>query len=787
MKLLYNWLKEFISFSYSPEELAEKLLSVGIEVESVEEAGVKGVKIAEVVKVSPHPQADRLKVCQVFTGKETLQVICGAPNVREGIKAPLILPGFALPDGTSIRKVKIRGVVSEGMLCSEKELGVGEDASGIWILPSHLKTGGDLFQELSLNEWIIEITLTPNRGDCLSHLGIAREISALTGERIKFPETDFSEENKSHEVEVEVREPQLCPRYTLRVIEDVKVGVSPLWMRRRLELAGFRPINNVVDITNYVMLEVGQPLHAFDASKIEGSKIVVRRASEGESLVTLEGEEKKLTPENLIIADIKKPVAIGGVIGGENSGIDENTSTVLLESAYFNPSSIRKTSRLLGIVTESSYRFEREVDFQGVEFASRRATYLLQKIGKGKVLRGFIDKKEKREKKTVFLYPSNIPRILGREIPEFKEILTRLGFGIERKGKALKVEVPSYRNDVQEEIDLIEEIARIYGYDNFPSTLPRGSMPPYQREEKEFWIRRVRENLLRMGLWEVVNYSFLSPETLNKALLPLPSNALRVTNPLSEEWEILRFSLLPGLLEVAERNFSRGEENLKIFEIGKVFFAEKGDKVESYRVAGLISGVWEDGGWISSPIPSHLSHVKGIIEEILKEERVEEREYEEKGDSPLFSHSLTLTIKDEKVGILGEVSSEVKENFSLKGNVFLWEVDLDKLFQVEKKPKIYEEPPRFPGVKRDISLLVREGVKNKEIEEVLREVGGELLKEVRLFDIYRGKPIPPGFKSLAYSLTFRSEKKTLKEKEVEKVMERIIHALEEKGVKVRKK
>ncbi|NOZ63892.1 MAG: phenylalanine--tRNA ligase subunit beta [Caldiserica bacterium] len=784
MKILYHWVKEFIDIPFSAPELADKLTSLGLEIEEVEEIKLPSVIVGEVLKVSPHPNADKLSVCEVFTGKEKVQVVCGAPNVREGIKSPLALVGAVLPGGMKIEKRKIRGVESTGMLCSEKELAVGEDASGIWILPPETRVGEEIYTSLGLEDWVLDISVTPNRGDCLSVLGIAREIRALTGEEFKMPEYLIEEiEHPAKKVEVEVKEPELCPRYTLRIIENARVKESPLKIRWRLKLCDIRSINNIVDVTNYVMLELGQPLHAFDMDKIKGRKILIRKANPSETLITLDGVSRGLSPEDLVIADGEKPVALAGVMGGEESEISQTTRNILLESACFQPQSIRKTSRRYGLVSESSYRFERGVDWGMSAIASDRAAYLIGKFAEGKPLKGFVDVKKKGlEEKQVSLRPERVGKILGKGIPDYERILSRLGFICKKEKKGVQVSVPSFRYDIEQEIDLIEEIARIHGYDNFPSTLPEGGTPPFYRNEEEEKIDKIRNILLSMGLWEVLNYSFVPLEIITKLNFPLPSDTIRMDNPLSGEWEIMRFSLLPGLIQVGMTNLSRGNHDLKMFEVGKVYMKKRNVFREEYHAGGLLAGIWQKGGWKASDIQSDLFQAKGIVER-LWEEWGEDFHWEEVCN-PLLEPALALKVGDKEAGIIGELKEEVRDRLDLDVPLFLWEVYVHQLAD-KILPKRYEELPKFPPLKRDLSLVLKEEIPCQAVEQLIRESAGELLKDVYLFNLYRGKPIPKGFKSFTYSLIFQKKSGTLTDKEGEKIMAKIKKRLSQEGIEIR--
>ena len=785
MKISYNWLKEFISFPYSPKDLADKLISLGLEVEEVKKIDLPKVIIGEIINMEPHPDADKLRICDVFTGEERLKIVCGAKNVKKGGKYPLALAGAVLPGGIKVEKRKIRGVESAGMFCSEKELDVGEDSSGIWELPSNVKVGEEVFSSLSLRDWVLNISITPNRGDCLSILGIAREIGAITGKKLNLPETGFSSIEEKFPFKVEIKESELSPRYTLRMIKDVKVGESPLEIRWRLRLSGIRSVNNVVDITNYVMLELGQPLHAFDMNKIQGGEIIVRKANNGEKLKTLDGEERILSSSDLVIADKNNPIALAGVMGGKESEISDETENILLESACFKPQCIRRTSRRFGLVSESSYRFERGVDWNNSLFASNRASFLIEKYSGGKIIKESIDIKKKglKEKKILF-NPEKIENILGKNVSDYEEIFAHLGFEYKKKDGNLEVKVPSFRYDIGQEIDLIEEIARIHGYEDFPSTLPEGKTPRFHRDKEWENIEKVRNLVVRMGINEITTYSFIPSEFIRKINFPVLEEAVEVRNPLSEEWQIMRFSLLPGIIQVGSLNLSRGNCDMKIFEVGKVYLRKNGNFTENYHIGGLLSGIWQKGGWVGNNIPVSIFHAKGIVEKILEKSG---KEYSwEKGSSSLMESALTIKISGRDVGIVGELKEEIREKLGIDMGFYLWEIYLENLHGEIFQNKLYKELTKFPPLKRDLSVLVKENVPQKVVENLIRGASGSFLKDMYLFDFYRGKQIPDGYKSFAYSLIFQKESGTLTDEEGKEIMEKIEKHLEEKNIKVRK-
>ncbi|HIE44289.1 MAG TPA: phenylalanine--tRNA ligase subunit beta, partial [Candidatus Omnitrophica bacterium] len=710
------------------------------------------------------------------------QIICGAPNVRKGAKVPVALPGTVLPAGIKIERRQIRTLHSEGMICSEEELGLGGDAQGILILPDSVNVGGNLGEELGLIDTVLVISVTPNRGDCLSVVGIAREIAALSSQKLKMPDSKVEEQEEKVEdkIHIQIENPDLCKRYTSKMVTGVHIESSPLWMRRRLILSGLRPINNIVDITNYVMIEMGQPLHAFDYEKLQGKKIIVRCARKKEKILCLDGVERTLLERALVISDGSGPVAIAGVMGGEEAGVDESTEMVLLESAHFVPWCIRRTSKSLNLVSESSYRFERGVDPEGTVNVLLRACHFIQKIAKGEVLSGVVDIKEKSAKKLIRLNPGRIKRILGIPVPSHTSILRSLGFQTEKRKDYYEVEIPSWRFDVSEEIDLIEEIARIYDYDRIPSTLPKGELPSSHEEKKREVFRVCRDILTRLSLTEVMCYSFIGPTLLSKFLLNPTPNAIQLDNPVSEDFRMLRFSLIPGLLKVAEENISRGERDIKIFELHSVYhYGEDKSPREPTHLALLITGNWTESSWLYPGEKASFYRLKGIIQTLFSELGIDSLRFEESTHPSLArEYSFSIWVEDTNAGLLGEVNSLVMENFSLPEKTYISELSMEKLLPFVRLKKKVTSPPKYPPVMRDISLLVPSGVSASQIEKIILDEAKELVEKIKLFDCYEGEQIPKGYKSLSYSIYFRSEERTLTDSEMTGLQERIIRKLE---------
>ena len=792
MKVSYNWLREYVDCELSPAELADLLTMAGLEVEGIEEVGaaLKGVVVGEIIAIDPHPQADRLSLCRVQAGGTTYSIVCGARNMRSGDKVALALEGTQLPGGVEIKKTKIRGERSEGMLCSEAELGFSASADGIMILPAHAPGGTPLADFLNIRDTLLEVSLTPNRGDCLSMIGIAREVAALTGKALHVPIPELHEGRNSVEafVRVSVRDPDLCPRYSARLITGIQIGPSPLWLRTRLERAGVRAINSVVDVTNYVMLEYGQPLHAFDYDLLEGGEIVVRRAASGEGFVTLDGAERQLDSDTLMICDAARPIAIGGIMGGLNSEIRENTARVLLESAYFTPVGIRRTSTALGLQTESSYRFERGVDPEGVLAASRRAASLIAELAGGEVAQGVIDRYPvpvHRIEITVRLPRANALLGLQLKQEEVEDILRRLNIEIkEHRGDAWKAVPPSYRGDITREIDLIEEIGRLHGYDRIPVETPQMSILPGRQSSQAALIDQVTDTLIGLGFYEVITYSFVSLHSLQSLALPPDDPRLHpliLRNPLAEAQSVMRTTLLPGLLETVGYNLSHANRDIKIFEARAIYCPRAGDKLPEERrvLAGALIGATAGHGWNSPRQEVDFYYAKGCVERILAELHT---------PLPTFTGSqgtayvhpgkgAVVQVADKAIGVLGELHPHVAEAFGLPAGVFIFELDLAALSDGYLQAITFTPLPRFPAVARDVAVAVDERITIDELMHIIRGVGSTVIESVEIFDCYQGDPIPAGRKGLAFRIQYRSLERTLTDDEVngfhQEVLERL--------------
>jgi phenylalanyl-tRNA synthetase beta chain len=792
MRVSCSWLREYVDCGLTPAELANLLTMAGLEVEGIEEVGafLKGIVVGEVISINPHPQADRLSLCRVQAEGKAYSIVCGARNMQAGDKVAVALEGARLPNGIEIKKTKIRGAVSEGMLCSEAELGFSASADGIMILPADAPSGTPLADFLSIRDTLLEVSLTPNRGDCLSMIGIAREVAALTGKALHLPIPELREGQASVEafVRVSVRDPDLCPRYSARLITDVQIGPSPFWLRTRLERAGVRAINNVVDVTNYVMLEYGQPLHAFDYDLLAQGEIVVKRAAPGERFVTLDGADRQLDKDTLMICDAVRPIAIGGIMGGLNSEIRDNTSRVLLESAYFAPVGIRRTSTGLGLQTESSYRFERGIDPEGVLAASRRAASLIAELTGGETAQGVID-----------CYPVPVPRpeitvrlpraneLLGLQLgqEEVQDILRRLNIEVKgQKGDVWRVVPPSYRGDITREIDLIEEIGRLYGYHRIPVETPQMSILPEQQRPKPPLIDLVTDILVGLGFYEVITYSFVSPHSLQSLALPSDDvrlQALVLRNPLAESQSVMRTSLLPGLLEAVGYNLSHANRDIKIFEARAIYCPRDGDKLPEERqvLAGALIGAAVGDGWNSPRQEADFYYAKGCVERILSELHSLPPTFVSSKDTPYVhpGKGAVIQIADKAIGVVGELHPRVAETFGLPPGVFIFELDLAALSDGYLQTITFTPLPRFPSIMRDVAVVVDERIAAGELMRVIRGADTRTIESVEIFDCYQGDPIPAGRKGLAFRIQYRSVERTLTDDEVngfhQKVLDRL--------------
>ncbi|MCP1674880.1 phenylalanyl-tRNA synthetase beta chain [Natronocella acetinitrilica] len=790
MRISAEWLKTLLPVTDAPAALADRLTMAGLEVDAVEPAAppFSGVIVAEIENCEPHPGADSLKLCRVNAGGESLQIVCGAPNARPGLRVPLAVVGAELPGDLRIRKAKLRGVESYGMLCSARELGLSEDGSGLMELAADAPVGEDLRHYLGLDDQIIEVDLTPNRGDCLGMLGLAREVSALTG--VDFPGLPLQPISPRHDDQLPIRLEAAadCPRYVGRIIRGVDVSApTPVWMQERLRRAGIRSLGPVVDVTNYVMLELGQPMHAFDLARLQGG-IVVRKARAGEALELLNGETVELTPETLVIADESVPVAMAGIMGGETSSVTDGTSDILLESAFFSPMAIAGRARSYGLHTESSHRFERGVDPVIQAQAAERATALILEIAGGEPgpLIDVVDSVALPPARTVNLRASRISRLLGTDIPRetVTGVLQRLGLTVKGGPEEWQVSVPAYRFDISIEADLIEELARVYGYDRIPVRHPATPVTVSPQPEAHVSLARIRQHLVSDGFHEAVNYAFVDERV--QELVDPDWKPVALANPLSADLAVMRTSLWPGLLRTTARNQSRQQERLRLFETGLRFRGELDALTQDGAVAGVIAGAALPEQWGASRRVVDFFDLKGVVES-LAELRGDATAFDYVADQHPALHpgqSARIDLDGEVVGWLGALHPSVERALDLNGPVFLFELKLAAL-QVGQVPA-YRGLSRYPSIRRDLALVVDESVSEARVRDCILRAGGETLKKIVLFDVYRGKGVRENARSLGIGLILQDFSRTLTDIDCDDIVERVVASLgSELGVELR--
>ncbi len=780
MKISLNWLNEYIDIKDLPaEEVLEKLTVAGLEVDEVENRAksLENVVVGYVKEKKKHPNADKLSVCIVSDGTKDYNVVCGAPNVEAGQKVAFAKIGAVIPMfGEKLKKTKIRGEVSEGMICAEDELNLGDDHSGIMVLDEDFPAGAPLAEVLELNDVTAEIDITPNRADALSHIGIARDLSAIYKRDVHYPSFEFEGKGKPADLtaQVEIQDAEGCPRYVATIVRNVKIKESPEWLKARLTSIGLRPINNVVDVTNFILYELGQPMHAFDLDKLSGKKIVVRKANKDKTFVTLDSKERTLEPDDLMICDAEKPVAIAGIMGGENSEVSDNTRNVLIESAYFNPSRIRKTSKRLGLSTDSSYRFERGCNPEITLFAAQRAAVLIAELAEGEIAEGYIDVYPKPlERKKVELRFKRINKILGLEIPpkEVEEILTGLGFVIlAQEEEKLLIEVPLFRHDIEREIDLIEEVARIYGYNNIKS-VEKISITLDKKIDESEKRTEVKNILTALGYNEILTNSLLNEERASEF-----GKAIPVLSPQTVEMSHLRTSLIPGALLTVSKNLKVREKNLKLFEIGHVFEL-KNEPIESFkdfseteRMLMLITGKANNNEWFAKERNFDIYDLIGDFEELFNKMKISrpikgKKSFE--GDEH-FEFKIRKFVGKELIGEGGKLKKEFLKKYDIDQDVFLFDFNLEKLLEIKTGTKTYRELLKYPKVFRDFAFVVDSHVTNEQVIAAIKKGSSNLLKNIRLFDIFESQSLGEGKKSLAYELEYYDENRTLTEEQVDK-------------------
>lgn len=793
MNLSMKWLHDYVDIDVPIREFTEGMTMSGSKVESYDSLGdeIDKVVVGKILSVEKHPDADKLVVCKVYVGEgEPLQIVTGATNVFAGALVPVALNGSTLPGGKKIKKGKLRGVVSEGMLCSLGELGLTKNdfpyaiEDGIFIIEEKCHPGQDIKEVTGLDDIVVEFEITPNRPDCLSVIGLAREAAATFGKKLTLPDTNVKGGGgkTSDFVKAVVHDPKLCTRYSARAVRNVKIGPSPLWMRERLRSAGVRPINNIVDITNYVMLEYGQPMHAFDYRFIKGGTINVRLARAGEKITTLDGVERTLDDKMLVIADCEKPVAVAGVMGGEYSGIMDDTDTIVFESAMFDATSVRLTAKRLGMRTESSSRFEKGLDAQNTIAALERACRLVELLGAGEVCDDYID--VDNSDKTLHTVPLDadwINRFLGTNIDKqfMIDTLKKLDFKVEND----VVTVPSYRADVEQKADIAEEIARMYGYNTIPSSMiegsgTRGGLNPEQKFEK-----LTLRTLLALGYTEIKTFSFISPKYYDKILMPNDSslrNSVKIINPLGEDTSIMRTTTLPSMLETLSRNYSNRNLAARLFELGTVYLPQNNSDLPDERTKITLGAYGED---------ENFYNMKGDVEELFENLGVKADNYEflPYNNDPAFhpGRCAKICVNGTEIGIIGEIHPKVQANYGIDTRVYAAVIDARLLLENADSEKHYTPLPKFPATSRDIAVTCDENIPVMELEKAMKAAAGKVIEKIELFDIYKGRQIPEGKKSVAFSVSMRAADRTLTDSEADSAIAKILKALEKLGATLR--
>jgi phenylalanyl-tRNA synthetase beta chain len=796
MRVSLNWLKDYVDIDMPAKDLAERLTMAGLEVEALEPLGhsLQDILVAKILSIKDHPDADRLFICHMDTGDGEVPVVCSAPNLTTGAMVPMALPGTRLPGGTIVEESLIRGERSVGMLLAEDEMGLTDDHTGIMILPGDLSPGAKVTEVVPLADWVFDISITPNRPDCACVMGVAREIAALTGQKLRHPEINIVEGNTAIEdlTRVTLVDPEGCPRYAAGMIQGVELSPSPFWMRYRLHASGVRSINNVVDVTNYVLLEAGQPLHAFDYDRLRENRIVVKRAEDGEIFSTLDGQSHTLDKEILMICDGKRSVAVAGIMGGLNSEIFAGSTNVLVESAYFDPITIRRGSKKLGLSTEASYRFERGIDIEGVITALRRAIMLIHQLAGGEVVKGVIDEYPKPFSPPVIeMRIDKTNGFLGTALSQdtIAGYLKALELHVETvEPNLIRVTPPPYRVDLTREVDLMEEVARLEGYDKILVTSPHirpsdeGDLPELALGDK------MREIMLALGFTEIITYSFIPPDSA--ALLgagehsPLQSY-VKLMNPLSTDQSVMRTSLLPGLLEAIRTNILHGEKDLKLFEWGKVFIHDEKEELprEEPCLGAVMTGLSRQKAWFRGEREVDFFDLKGTVQALLTALGLDGYLFKRDNIPVHYDPEVSSQIhfSEAVIGQVGKILPDVMKNYGLE-SVVAYVLELDTKTLLERMPhtKAFEPYARFPAVFRDISLILRRGVPSAEVQEIIESEGGELIEAVNLYDFYEGGKIDPSEKALTFRVCYRSKKGTLDGQEINRLHETIINQIRQK-------
>ena len=784
MKITTKWLAEYVDCEWDWRELVDRLTISGLEFEGVDHLAQRfeGVVVGYVVECENHPNADRLSVCKVDVGAGINTIVCGAPNVASGQKVAVALPGCTLSGDFTIKKTKIRGVESLGMICAENELGLGDNHDGIMVLNGDLKPGTPFAVAVGLDDTVLDFEVTPNRPDCLSVVGIAREVRALTGNTLSLPPCNVSEQGApcAEDINIHIEHPQDCPRYVGRVIRDVKVGPSPQWLQRRLQAVGQRPINNIVDITNYVLLELGQPLHAFDLHKLSGRQIVVRRARERESIETLDRVEHKLDPKALVIADRDRPVALAGIMGGANSEVDEQTTDIVLESAYFKAGCIRQTKAQLGLHTEAAARFERGADWNLCLQATNRAAMLIAEYAGGNIATEAIDVYPiPQSTKHIFLRLDRANKLLATHFSsvEAQSILESLDCRVECDGEDMRVTPPSFRPDLLREADLIEELGRIYGYDRIPGSQRANGPWLTQLAPALHWKKVARQRMADIGLDEVVSNTIVDASWEQQIAAPY---AIELANPPTEAQSLLRTHLLPSLLEVARRNFNQRARSLALFELGKCFSAPPAETAlpgETWNIAALYSGPLSTTTWQGAPRDMDFYDLKGTLERLADGVTLHFEPVSFPGYRP--GHCASVFLDEKPIGNIGQVAPDLCAAFDIETAVYIFELDFASLVDAwQQRRPAFVQLPKFPAAERDLSVVVRDDVSHSAIAQEI--TAGSLVENVEFFDLYQGAPIESGHKSLSFSIRLRHPERTLKDKQADAAINGILKKLQKR-------
>jgi phenylalanyl-tRNA synthetase beta chain len=786
LRVTLEWLKRYVEIEESGQEIAELLTRQGLEVSACApvKPSLQGVITSRIVSLEPHPSVSGLWVCRIDTGKEARTVLCGAQNVAVGDCVPLAVPGSSVPSGRVIEATRLHGVYSEGMLCSERELDLSEEHEGIMKLPSDTSPGLALDRALALDDEVLDIEVTPNRPDCLSVVGIAREIAAGKGRKLCLPGFALEEQGPSSASvsSVEVLAPEACPRYVGRIVEGIRVGPSPFWLRRLLSLVGLRPINNIVDVTNFVMMECGQPLHAFDLDRLEENRIVVRMAREGERLTTLDGQERRLGKEDLLICDARRPVALAGIMGGLESEINDGTTRVFLESAFFEPRGVRRTRKRLGISTEASFRFEREIDREGSLRAADRSTGMMSALAGGRVLAGALDVYPlPYRKRCIRMTVSRINRLLGTSIEKRRILGCLKGLDMavrDEQGDAFEVEPPSFRPDVSMGMDIVEEVARLHGYDAIPTHLPKAPVSVARTDPERRAEDLARDVLVGMGFCEVVTYSFCGLEALRR--LGFPEGDARgmpvpLQNPLSEEQGFMRTTLVGLLLETVAGNVRQRNRDLRFFEVGRVFLPSSGEALPQERkmLAGVMAGRRYARRWNEPDAAIDVFDLKGCLEVLLGAFGLEGFEWNRTDEISCLHPGCSGDIlrNTTKIGYAGRLHPAVQEAFGIEEDVHLFELEFASLVACMDRARTYMPYAKRPPVQRDLALVLDESMTYREVIETMRALSDSRVTGIELFDLYRGPPVPEGKQSLAFRITYQDPSRNLTDDEINKIQE----------------